>query len=109
MFLEPYKRLNNLIKLQENLLQSSAKWIAKEGLIIYSVCSLLREEGEEQISRFLKTNKRFTQVYPDVSGFNLNQSNLDENGGIRVSPHNLWYKGGVDGFYIAYVKLQKEK
>ena len=59
MFLDPHKRLKNLLKLQENLLQSSTKWISKGGLIIYSVCSLLKEEGEDQILRFLKTNKTF--------------------------------------------------
>ncbi len=109
MFLNPYKRLNNLIKLQENLLKFCANWIAKEGLIIYSVCSLLREEGEDQISRFLKINKRFTQVQPDVSGFNLSGRNIDENGGIRVLPHNFQEKGWADGFYIAYIKSKEEK
>ena len=107
MFLDPYKRLKNLLSIQEKLLQSSAKWISKGGLIIYSVCSLLREEGEDQILRFLKINKTFKQVHPDVSGFNLSQSNVDENGGIRVLPHTLSDKGWVDGFYIAYIKSQE--
>ena len=109
MFLDPHKRLKNLLKLQENLLQSSTKWISKGGLIIYSVCSLLKEEGEDQILRFLKTNKTFKQINPDVKGLNLNQSNIDKNGGIRVLPYTLSDKGWVDGFYIAYIKSQEEK
>ena len=109
MFLDPYKRLKNLLIMQENLLQSSTNWISKGGLIIYSVCSLLKEEGEDQILRFLKINKTFKQIHADVNGFHLDQSNIDKNGGIRVLPHMLSDKAWVDGFYIAYIKSQEEK
>jgi 16S rRNA (cytosine967-C5)-methyltransferase len=103
-FLEPLERLGNLLKLQENLLKLSSKWIRPNGIIIYSVCSLLREEGENQVSSFINNNKNFIQIHPNPSKFNIINDQIDKTGGLRISPQNYPEVGLVDGFYMAYLK-----
>ncbi|NHJ00547.1 MAG: hypothetical protein EAX86_00315 [Candidatus Heimdallarchaeota archaeon] len=51
-----------LSKLQYNLLDNAAKYLRKspEAALVYSTCSLLPQENEEVISRFLRNNKYFT-------------------------------------------------
>ena len=48
--------------LQANILESAARLVKPGGRLIYATCSLLREENEERIERFLATHNAFRQV-----------------------------------------------
>ena len=54
---------NSLIKqysqLQFEIISQVSKYLKKDGLLLYSTCSLLPEENEEIISKFLKENHNF--------------------------------------------------
>ena len=39
------------------MLERCSNWLKDDGFIIYSVCSLFKEEGEEQIKIFLKNEE----------------------------------------------------
>ena len=56
-FLNPLDKLEELSDIQQKMLARCAIWLQDDGYIIYSVCSLLKQEGEDQISRFLKKKK----------------------------------------------------
>jgi len=54
-------RLSNL---QYLLLESASNHLKENGVLIYSVCSILREEGIEVIERFLERNPQFSLIVP---------------------------------------------
>ena len=106
-FLSPFDKLAELLDIQQKMLERCSGWLKDNGFIIYSVCSLLKEEGEEQIKIFLKNNKRYSVVHPRT------QSHIDQEGceiqkesGIRIMPFFEENIGGTEGFYIAYLRLK---
>ena len=106
-FLNPLDKLEELSDIQQKMLTRCASWLQNDGYIIYSVCSLLKQEGEDQISRFLKKNKEFCLVYPEKQGY-LDQEGYETNkeSGIRIMPFFEEGLGGTEGFFIAYLHLR---
>ncbi len=47
---------HSLVVLQQNILQASASKVAEGGMLIYSTCSILKEENEDQIEAFLSSD-----------------------------------------------------
>ena len=106
-FLSPLDKLAELLDIQQKMLERCSGWLKDNGFIIYSVCSLLKEEGEEQIKIFLKNDKRYSVVHPRT------QSHIDQEGceiqkesGVRIMPFFEENIGGTEGFYIAYLQLK---
>ena len=54
--------VSDLTLTQYNILQTNAKYVKKGGYLCYSTCSLLREENDGVISKFLKENTNFNEV-----------------------------------------------
>ena len=109
-FLDPLEKLDELIKVQQKMLERCSRWLTDNGFLIYSVCSLLKEEGENQINKFLRNNNRFIAVH------SLKQDQLKQDGleihkdrGIRIMPFYKENIGGTEGFYIAYLKVKGSK
>ena len=109
-FLEPLDNLSELIKIQQKMLERCAHWLTENGLMIYSVCSLLKEEGENQIKKFLSNNKSFNAVQPKKQDL-LEQDGLEiqKDRGIRIMPFFEEKMGGTEGFYIAYLQATGKK
>ena len=106
-FLNPLDKLEELSDIQQKMLTRCASWLQDDGYIIYSVCSLLKQEGEDQISRFLKKNKEFCLIHPKKKGY-LDQEGYEINkeSGIRIMPFFEEGLGGTEGFFIAYLHLK---
>jgi 16S rRNA (cytosine967-C5)-methyltransferase len=106
-FLNPLEKLEELSDIQRKMLTRCASWLQDDGYIIYSVCSLLKQEGEDQISRFLKKNKEFCLIHPQKKGY-LDQEGYETNkeSGIRIMPFFEEGLGGTEGFFIAYLHLK---
>ena len=106
-FLNPLDKLEELSDIQQKMLTRCASWLQDDGYIIYSVCSLLKQEGEDQISRFLKKNKEFCLIHPKKKGY-LDQEGYETNkeSGIRIMPFFEEGLGGTEGFFIAYLHLK---
>ncbi len=106
-FLNPLDKLEELSDVQQKMLTRCASWLQDDGYIIYSVCSLLKQEGEDQISRFLKKNKEFCLIHPQKKGY-LDQEGYETNkeSGIRIMPFFEEGLGGTEGFFIAYLHLK---
>ena len=106
-FLNPLDKLEELSDIQQKMLNRCASWLQDDGYLIYSVCSLLKEEGEDQISRFLKKNKEFCLIHPQKKGY-LDQEGYETNkeSGIRIMPFFEEGLGGTEGFFIAYLHLK---
>ncbi len=56
------EKLYGLTKIQENLLDIAKTKTKIGGRIIYITCSILEDENENIINRFLQTNKNFTPI-----------------------------------------------
>jgi 16S rRNA (cytosine967-C5)-methyltransferase len=84
--------LARLSQKQRALLQEAARWVAPEGLLIYSTCSLEREENEDVIGPFLTDHADFQLVPAGITG--------GERGWVRLFPH----RQATDGFFVAVMK-----
>ncbi|MFL6730323.1 MAG: RsmB/NOP family class I SAM-dependent RNA methyltransferase [Sphingomicrobium sp.] len=87
-------------ELQSKLLQRAADWIALDGTLIYSVCSLEPEEGERVIAGFLGGNSGFA-IDPLRPGELPGFVTPTAEGFVRILPGLLDQQGGLDGFFIA--------
>ena len=106
-FLNPLDKLEELSDIQQKMLTRCASWLQDDGYIIYSVCSLLKQEGEDQISRFLKKNKEFCLIHPQKKGYVCQEGyETNKESGIRIMPFFEEGLGGTEGFFIAYLHLK---
>ncbi|HWR63184.1 MAG TPA: RsmB/NOP family class I SAM-dependent RNA methyltransferase [Candidatus Thermoplasmatota archaeon] len=65
------KDLERLTVLQQDLLEKYCTLLKPHGIMVYSVCSILPSEGEEQIKRFLKNHADYRlleekRYWPDI-------------------------------------------
>jgi 16S rRNA (cytosine967-C5)-methyltransferase len=84
--------------LQRDLLNEASKLIKEEGLIVYSTCSLYREENHEIISSFLENNSNFSLV--EATPMLGLPSTLLQNKAQELYPHIH----ETEGFFIAKIR-----
>jgi len=82
--------------LQQSLLARAGEYVRPGGRLIYSTCSIMREENEEVVTAFLDRHPEFhlclpTGVAPDL---------FDGQGCLRTFPH----RQGTDGFFGAVME-----
>jgi 16S rRNA (cytosine967-C5)-methyltransferase len=77
---------------QLQILENASKLLTKRGTLVYSTCSLEREENEEVCGRFLSRNPEFRIVDP-----NMAEKYLTGDGYARTFPH----RDNMDGFFVA--------
>jgi 16S rRNA (cytosine967-C5)-methyltransferase len=84
--------------LQGKLLARAAAWLKPGGMLVYSVCSLEPEEGEQVLKAFLRENAAFrldrSAILPDFVP-------IASAGWVRILPGILEPEGGLDGFFMA--------
>ncbi|NCP24968.1 MAG: RsmB/NOP family class I SAM-dependent RNA methyltransferase [Erythrobacter sp.] len=89
------RQIEELTELQSALLERAQGWLKPGGTLVYAVCSLEREEGEDQAARVPLDPVPITQhelpegVQPTGEGW------------LRTDPGMLSDQGGMDGFFIA--------
>jgi len=88
--------VKRLTTLQQQMLDRAANWVKPGGRLLYCVCSLQREEGEEQIEAFLKSDSDFELVKSDLP---FAPQCITPDGMLRVLPNH--FAGGADGFFAA--------
>lgn len=55
--------IEELTRIQENILETSARYVKAGGDIVYSTCTILAEENENQIKRFLLRHSDFEVAF----------------------------------------------
>ena len=92
--------------LQRQILDHCASALKIGGILVYSVCSITRTEGEQQIKTFLEQNKSFRLIpinTAEISSFGTwNAPLITSEGFVRTLP---FYHGGMDSFFIC--KMQR--
>lgn len=86
-----------LQKIQVDILTQVAPKLKKDGLLVYSTCTITNEENEQVISKFLKNQPNFSKV-PIKVGENL-QANIVDNA-LHIYPDDF----NTDGFFICCLK-----
>ena len=80
--------------LQAKILAESAKYVAEGGTLVYSTCTLKREENEAIVEAFLS-------LHPEFSLQPFSVGSLTANGGMLTTYPHIH---GTDGFFIAKMK-----
>jgi 16S rRNA (cytosine967-C5)-methyltransferase len=87
-----------------DLLESAARMVEEGGLLVFAVCSLEREEGEEQIAAFLSGHREFRHEPVEPDEFFGHGDWISPQGDLRTLPCHLPGQGGMDGFYAAKLR-----
>lgn len=93
-WLRTSEQLENIVKIQYEILTNVWSALKVGGILLYTTCSITKQENSEQIIRFLKEHK-------DAKLIPLHKEDCADNPGLYNLPGN--HNG--DGFY--YAKLQK--
>ena len=94
-----------LMEMQAAMLDHALTLLKPGGRLIYCTCSLLPDEGEVQVDEALARHPglRVDRAALDLAG--LDPAWITEEGGLRLRP-DLWAdQGGMDGFYIACLRM----
>lgn len=92
--------IKEITKIQKAILNNCSKYLKKNGELVYSTCSILKEENEDIIEEFLKENSQYEickeneKNYENIATF-----------GEKDKYINLYPSQENDGFFIC--KLQK--
>lgn len=87
-------QIAEMAELQRRLLARAADWLNPGGRMLYAVCSLERDEGEEQVAQVplkiepIKPDELPEGVTPAPEGY------------LRTDPGMLSEQGGLDGFFV---------
>lgn len=92
-------RLAALRGIQHDLLDLAAGYVRPGGWLVYATCSLLPEEGEEQVLRFLGRRPDFAPLAGDEGPEGVgDRLSLGPRGAfVRLAPHSH----ATDGFFVA--------
>jgi 16S rRNA (cytosine967-C5)-methyltransferase len=88
------KRLQKTTELQQRLLQLGSEFVAEGGKLIFAVCSLLDDEGPNQVEKFLQIQPNWRDIEVDLP------LGRPYRKGILLSP----YHDGTDGFYFSFLE-----
>jgi 16S rRNA (cytosine967-C5)-methyltransferase len=86
--------------LQRELMDAAAEMTSEGGTLVYAVCSLEPEEGEDQIEAFLRRRADFTRT-PITADEVFEAEFVSSLGDLKTLPCYWSAKGGMDGFYAA--------
>jgi len=89
------RQIAEMAGLQARLLERAQRWLSPGGVLVYAVCSLEREEGEEQAQS--------VRLLPlPISAAELPAGlRPTPQGWLRTDPGMLAGRGGLDGFFVA--------
>lgn len=90
-----------ITKIQEKILENCASYLKRGGILVYSTCSILEEENERVVKKFLEKNSQFEWQkikVEELKGFEKYQT---KEGMLKIDPDEQ-----NDGFFIA--KLRKK-
>ncbi len=91
--------IDDLVNLQRAMLTRAVQHLKPNGTLVYCTCSLLREEGEDQIKWLLSQTDAVEVQKPVAPG--LDPDWISPEGGVRLRPDYWADSGGMDGFYMA--------
>ncbi len=95
----------NLIKIQRKMLKVASQLLKDNGIILYMVCSFLKDESTNQVDHFLSNNNNFS-----VTDFSLNNDHSKnlffiKNKKLLIIPSQI-NEYNIDGYFAIYLKKE---
>lgn len=90
--------MDEIVRLQQEMLDGVARCVKPGGVLLYSTCTITREENLGQVENFLSRHPEF--VLENLSSLlpaGLDREGTLSRGYIQLLPH----RHGMDGFFIA--------
>jgi 16S rRNA (cytosine967-C5)-methyltransferase len=90
-----------IVRLQARILASAARCLKNGGVLVYSTCTITREENLGQVENFLSRHPDF--ALEDLTAFlpdSLNDQGTMNMGYLEILPH----RHGMDGFFISRMR-----
>ena len=89
----------DLPELQLQILKNQARYLKKGGVLIYSTCTLIRNENEGVVEAFLNENSEFSlEPLPLPDAFPQNETGM-----LALVPGEY----DTDGFFIARLRRKQ--
>ncbi|KJS01248.1 MAG: 16S rRNA methyltransferase [Peptococcaceae bacterium BRH_c4a] len=83
--------------LQREMLEEASRCLKPGGILVYSTCSVLPEENQDQVRAFLQSHPRFRgESLVDFLPGELGEEETAPGGYLQLYPH----RHGTDGFFI---------
>ena len=95
------KELKEIVKIQRKIMENAAKYVKEKGVLLYSTCTLNKEENEGNIKWFLKEFPEF-KLEPLYFGA-VENIIYHKEGYVSILPNEY-----MDGFFIAkFIKISR--
>ncbi len=91
-------QIAEMVELQRKLIAKAAEWLNPDGVLVYAVCSLEAEEGEEQAA-WIDAELGLAPKPITAAELPAGLAPTSE-GWLRTHPGMLAEQGGLDGFFI---------
>jgi 16S rRNA (cytosine967-C5)-methyltransferase len=88
----------------QELIEAAAGMTAIGGCLVYAVCSLEPEEGEDQVDAFLARHGEFVREPVTADELSGAAEWISVRGDLRTLPCHMAAEGGMDGFYAARLR-----
>lgn len=93
------ENINEITKIQMQILETCSKYLKKGGELVYSTCSIFEEENQNIIDSFLNKNPEYKiSRYENITNNVEISKYLVENKYIKIYPNNT-----NDGFFICKI------
>jgi 16S rRNA (cytosine967-C5)-methyltransferase len=102
-FVKDGSEVAGLVRLQAALLDRALGWLKPGGRLVYATCSLLPEEGEDQLAAALGRHPGLLVERVEIAG--VEPGWWTDGGGLRLRPDYWADRGGMDGFFIARLRV----
>lgn len=95
--------IEKISKIQYKILENCSKYLKPGGELIYSTCSILQEENQNVINRFILKNKNFEIITKEsVNNYPKIKKYLKNDKVLEIIPQEEY-----DGFFICKMKFKK--
>jgi 16S rRNA (cytosine967-C5)-methyltransferase len=92
-----------LVALQAQLIDKALTFLKHGGRLVFCTCSLLPQEGEDQLAATLARHPTLKVEAPALQG--IAPEWITAEGGLRLRPDYWAESGGMDGFFMARLRL----
>ncbi|HHS93895.1 MAG TPA: methyltransferase domain-containing protein [Rhodobacterales bacterium] len=93
-----------LFELQAALIDRALQMLKPGGQLVYCTCSLLIDEGEEQVADALARHPGLAPEPSALARPGIEANWIGPEGGLRLRPDYWAERGGMDGFYIVALR-----